>query len=150
VNALDREATETALKGVLGELDYDLAKAIDRDEETGEDRWHEWVDKFESAYIEARGELVHERVLDLPLGENDSGANTVRGYLLRLLLVLWDEQDGFSGKRPFGNSGWDYDLYKPLIEAGLVDGKFDEDGYIEEVDGRAAKRLIEDSITALI
>ena len=31
---------------------------------------------------------------------------TVKDYLKTLLHTLWDEEDGFSGKRPFGNSGW--------------------------------------------
>jgi hypothetical protein len=50
----------------------------------------------------------------------DAGANiTVRDYLFELLIAVWDEGESFSGKRPFGNSGWEYDLYAPLIQAGL-------------------------------
>lgn len=57
-----------------------------------------------------------QAVLNCPLEENDSGANTVKGYLKALLSTLWDECEGFSGKRPFGNSGWEYDLTDALIE----------------------------------
>ena len=54
---------------------------------------------------------------------------TVRQYLHELLRTLWEEQECFSGKRPFGNSGWDHDLYGPLAKAGLIDlGPLDEDG----------------------
>lgn len=56
---------------------------------------------------------------------------TVRHYLQLLMTTLWNEQEGFSGKRPFGNSGWDYDLYAPLIKAGFIKGTLDEDGYVE-------------------
>lgn len=56
-----------------------------------------------------------QAVLSCPLEENDSGAYTVKGYLKALLFTLWDEDEGFSGKRPFGNSGWECDLTEPLI-----------------------------------
>lgn len=48
---------------------------------------------------------------------------TVRGYLKALLTTLLDEEESFSGKRPFGNSGWLYDLARPLISAGVVEGQ---------------------------
>lgn len=60
-------------------------------------------------------------VLNCPLEENDSGADTVKGYLQALLYALWAEGEGFSGKRPFGNSGWEYDLTEPLIEKGFAE-----------------------------
>lgn len=61
-----------------------------------------------------------QAVLNCPLEENDSGADTVKGYLKALLFTLWDEDEGFSGKRPFGNSGWEYELTEPLIENKLA------------------------------
>lgn len=90
-----------------------------------------------------------EAVLNLPLEDNDSGADTVRGYLTQLLLRVWDEGEGFSGKRPFGNSGWHYDLITPLVRAGFVRGSFDEFGYIEDCDDLAALRLVANAIHAL-
>jgi hypothetical protein len=91
-----------------------------------------------------------EQVLSLPLPANDAAASTVREYLIELLAAVWREDEGFSGKRPFGNSGWKYDLYGPLIKAGFIDGRID-DKYdsIEEVDEAAAYRLIADAIQAL-
>ena len=68
-------------------------------------------------------------ILKLPMEESDSGATTVGGYLQKLLVTLWIEQEGFSGKRPFGNSGWDYDLMKALADGGFIKGEIDEDGY---------------------
>lgn len=88
-------------------------------------------------------------VLDLEMQENDAGAKTIRGYLIALLTELWREQEGFGGKRPFGNSGWSFELYKPLIANGLVDGAFDEDGYIETLDEKQADFLIASAILAL-
>lgn len=67
------------------------------------------------------------------MGDNDANAATVRDYLQELLLALLHEQDCFSGKRPFGNSGWfTCDLAPPLIKAGLVEGKLDSDDYTEK------------------
>jgi hypothetical protein len=94
-------------------------------------------------------ETTPQQLLDLPLPENDSGASTVRGYLVALLATLWREEQGFSGKRPFGNSGWQYDLYVPMIEAGIVGGQIDEDGYVERADVVAADKFILAAIQSL-
>jgi len=93
--------------------------------------------------------MTGAEVLAIKMGKNDSGATTIKGYLIALLDTLWEKEEGFSGKRPFGNSGWSHDLYKPLIVAGAVAGKLDSDGYIEEVDAPAANKLIFDAIASL-
>lgn len=90
-----------------------------------------------------------QQILDLPMQENDAEAATIREYLIALLAAVWTEQEGFSGKRPFGNSGWDGELEISLVRAGWVAGKVDADGYIEAVDSRAAHRLIASAIQAL-
>jgi HAMP domain-containing protein len=74
-------------------------------------------------------------VLACPMPQpNDAGAATVGDYLGRLLCALWQEGDAFSSKRPFGNSGWRYDLAQPLIAAFYVTGILDEEGDVVEVD----------------
>lgn len=94
-------------------------------------------------------------VLAVPLtkaavSECGNGTNaTIRDYLVALLRVLWHEGDEFSGKRPFGNSGWQYDLYDSLVAAGLVAAERDEDGDYASVDEAAADKLIHAAITAL-
>lgn len=89
-----------------------------------------------------------EQVLTCPMnpGDNDAGVGTVRDYLLAQLAALWEQKDGFSGKRPLGNSGWDYDVYKALIKAGLMDGTLDEDGYVDRVDESYGDALIQRAI----
>ncbi len=74
---------------------------------------------------------------------------TIREYLVGLLIAVWQQKEGFSGKRPFGNSGWEWDLFKPLIENGIVNGKLDEDGHIEKIDEEKANKVILDCIEAL-
>lgn len=78
----------------------------------------------------------------IPMGKNDIGAKTIGEYFEKLLLTLWDEQEDFSGKRPFGNGGWEYDVYASLISAGVVDGSLDEEGYVNEVSYSAANNII--------
>ena len=84
-----------------------------------------------------------EDILNLPLQEgNDAGVATIREYLEKLLILLWWEQEDFNGKRPFGNSVWDWDLYYPLIKARYIKGCIDEEGYIESCDKDAGFELI--------
>ena len=66
-----------------------------------------------------------EKVLAAPMQRNDAGASTVREYLQKLLLELWREGECFSGKRPFGNSGWEYEIYTALLREELVLGRLD-------------------------
>ena len=84
------------------------------------------------------------RVLDTPVEGDHPGL--LRDYLCALLLKLCADGSEFSGKRPFGNSSWEYDLYIGLIKGGLVEGELDEDGYVEEVDTAAADALIAEAI----
>lgn len=88
-------------------------------------------------------------VLALSMQDNDSGADTIGGYLTALLAALWEEGEGFGGKRPFGNSGWQFDLYKPLVKAGYIAGTFDEDGYLDDCDDEAGDVVIAAAIAAL-
>lgn len=74
-------------------------------------------------------------VLSITFYSNDLDKDiTLRDYFKELLKELWREQEGFSGKRPFGNSGWDADIAIALIREGLVDGDVVEyDGWDELV-----------------
>jgi len=79
-------------------------------------------------------------IADLVLGTemdpttNDAEASTIREYLTKLLLTLWNEAEGFSGKRPFGNSGWDGEIATALVKSGFISGSIDEDGYLNDYD----------------
>lgn len=107
--------------------------------------------------VDAAGGTDALAILDLPMGDNDANAATVRGYLKALLTKLWEEDEGFSGKRPFGNSGWSRELYFPLVKAGRVKGEIDtvdtyggvEQECLEEYDAEACNQLIFDAIDQL-
>lgn len=88
-------------------------------------------------------------ILDLPMDDNDAKAKTIRDYLKALLTRLWSEEEGFSGKRPFGNSGWTWDVYRALVKGGAIKGKIDSEGDLVEHDQDAADKLILDAIAGL-
>ena len=74
---------------------------------------------------------------------------TIREYLKLLLTTLWTEGERFSGKRPLGNSGWQYDVYHQLVKNNFVTGTFNEDDMLEEVDTKEANKLILELIANL-
>lgn len=89
-------------------------------------------------------------IANLTFYSNDLGEEiTIKEYLKTLLLTLWAEGEGFSSKRPLGNSGWEFDLYVPLIGAGLVKGRLDDYGYIEDIDESKASKIIKQVIESL-
>lgn len=94
--------------------------------------------------------MTGEEILNLPMGENDADAETIRAYLKALLVEVWSHNEGFSGKRPFGNSNWEYELYRALIEGGAsFAGAIDEYGDLEVNDSDELDSLIFDAIEAL-
>jgi hypothetical protein len=87
-----------------------------------------------------------QQVLDLELPENDANAPTVRAYLGTLLMNVWVDGEGFSGKRPFGNSGWQGDFDRAFIRAGWVEGTLDEEGWVDSVDSDQVDALVRGAI----
>lgn len=61
------------------------------------------------------------QILAVPLPTNDADAETVRDYLVALVREVWRYEECFDGKRPFGNSGWQSEVYDGLTAAGLDD-----------------------------
>lgn len=88
-------------------------------------------------------------ILALPMQDNDADAATIRDYLVALLVEVWADGEGFSGKRPFGNSGWSGELFIPLVKAGIIDGQLDEDDNLDDCDDRAGELAIHAAIKAL-
>lgn len=67
---------------------------------------------------------------------------SIKEYFHELLKVLWDEKEGFSGKRPFGNSGWEADIAKCLVKNGFVKGKLDSEGDLQECNWQAVDMFV--------
>lgn len=74
-----------------------------------------------------------DRVLDLDMDSRDHRNTTIREYLTALLSAVWEQEEGFSGKRPFGNSGWVLDFVKPLAKAGYIEAEYNSE-YPDELD----------------
>lgn len=70
-------------------------------------------------------EAAPESALDtlaLPIEQDDlpaASAPTVGAYLAEILITLLREGAGFSGKRPLGNSDWDYSIDEALKDLDL-------------------------------
>lgn len=86
--------------------------------------------------------MTDDEILELKM-TSDIGETTIREWLRELLLTLWREGEGFSGKRPFGNGGWEFDAYAALIKDGVVNGKLDEYGHVEKVDSDEAEKIVD-------
>ncbi len=84
-----------------------------------------------------------EQVLATPVDDMLASDETaLRDILATLLAKVWIEDEGFDGKRPFGNSGWKNDIVAAMVKAGVLDGLLDEWGDLDEVDYDAADALI--------
>lgn len=87
------------------------------------------------------------KALSIKFSCNAGDDITIKDYMFKILDAFWYEQESFSGKRPLGDSGWQYDLYYPLIKEGLVEGKIDEEYQtVEDVEDVEADTLIRDII----
>jgi hypothetical protein len=91
-----------------------------------------------------------QQVLDTPMQENDADAATIREYLYLLLRDVWIQEQGFNGKRPFGNSCWQSEVYEALGKANYIALTLDDDGYVDEVDDDAGDALIHSAIASLL
>jgi hypothetical protein len=92
--------------------------------------------------------MTSAEILALPMDHNDAGATTIQAYLQALLVTLWQEEESFSGKRPFGNSDWQWDVYKALVKGGAVPGKVDDDD-LQELDEKLANEVMLEVIEAM-
>lgn len=66
-----------------------------------------------------------KKILALPMGEDADAGPTVGDYLRITLKALIHEGEGFSGKRPLGNSDWDSQLAIALIKGVALKGAMD-------------------------
>lgn len=74
---------------------------------------------------------------------------TLKKYFILLVELFWSDPEDFNGKRPFGNSGWQDDLYQALIKNKFVEGEVKEedgDSYIDNLDFNEADRVIAEAL----
>lgn len=89
-----------------------------------------------------------QRTLDavMDASGNDAGAATIREYLASLLHELFRQGADFSGKRPFGHSGWEADLELALVKAHLITGRVNSDDQLVFADYEEASNLLHAAI----
>jgi hypothetical protein len=90
--------------------------------------------------------MTNEEILSIKL---DGQRQTIKGYLMELLATLWREGDSFSGKRPFGESGWQYPVYISLVKVGVLEGGFDKYDTLIDFDRKKADQMISELINSL-
>ncbi len=74
---------------------------------------------------------------------------TVRSYMLELVAAVLIEEESFSGKRPFGESGWRVGIEEALIKGGFLKGKVNEPGYGCTFDPQDFKKLVRNLVKAM-
>lgn len=100
--------------------------------------------------MESKVKMTGDKILAIKMRPNDAEADTVREYLCRLAEGVALFEEGFSGKRPFGNSGWQKsELHAALVYGGAIDGAVYDDRPLKyrQADADAAIRL---AIKALV
>ncbi len=73
------------------------------------------------------------RALQAPVEIEGADVATIGELLGNLAAGTWSNSN-WNGKRPFGNSGWHWDVYAALIKAGLISGRIEidaEGSYVE-------------------
>ena len=92
--------------------------------------------------------MDYETILETEF-DNDLGTTTIRSFLKTLLATLISEGESFSGKRPFGNSDWEYQLANALVNCGAITGTLDEDGYADDFEWEDYHVIMSDLVEAL-
>jgi hypothetical protein len=65
------------------------------------------VNEYATQYVRE----YHKHIIDAPIELIDfDGPITLRQWCREVLKELWRKEEGFSGKRPFGNGGWKRDI----------------------------------------
>jgi len=67
--------------------------------------------------------MTGKEILELEIRNDDTErVSTIREYLKELVALVITEEEGFSGKKPWGNSDWQYSLGAALVRAGAIEG----------------------------
>lgn len=82
------------------------------------------------------------RVLDTEMLGNEIGADTIRDFLTELLWAAWSGEGDFDGRYPLNLSTRRREVYRTLVDAGLISGRLDERDQLAEADETAGNRLI--------
>lgn len=85
--------------------------------------------------------MAHVEKIDDVLGMDVEG-RTLRAVLKDLLSMVLLQGEQFNGKRPWGDSGWEWDIYRAMVVNGFINGTVDEDGDIYDIDNTKGDELL--------
>jgi len=86
--------------------------------------------------------INYDKILASPYDETTS----IKQQLQKLLKKVMKEQECFSGKRPFGDGCYYFEIYAALAKAGVTFIMLDEDGYVNDLDDKKTTNLIDELI----
>ena len=86
-------------------------------------------------------------LLDTPI--DWEGSKTLREAFKLLLKTLFEEGEYFSGKRPLGNSSWEWEIGAEFIKAGILKGNDGSDGSDVAFDWEEYQTIINDALDDL-
>lgn len=66
-------------------------------------------------------------LLTLPVVVMGLGPTTIKELLIAILGRFWKDPEGFRGKRPFGDSGWQSEVFLALVQNGLLSSMNEHD-----------------------
>ena len=117
------------------------------------ERYIEFVETYDELVKHIRnsvqGSDVGNKILSCPMQDNNAEANTINQYLIALADSVWEQDESFSGKRPFGNSGWKYEIYEALARNGFIKCTLYDEGDIDDIDTAEGDKLISLAIETL-
>jgi hypothetical protein len=74
--------------------------------------------------------------------DRDNSIMSIREYLYELFSDLFHQGEDFNSKRPWGNSGWQFDVYTALIREGILPGMLDSEGFLNNCDEDECKKFV--------
>lgn len=94
--------------------------------------------------------MTNKEILDLEFESGDLNTTiSIRDFFKKLLTTLFEKGECFSGKRPFGNSGWDWDLKICLVKNAIIKGEYDSKYDDWDFDSKEADKKILELISEL-
>ena len=70
-------------------------------------------------------------ILDVVFTHINLGETTLRECFCEIVTRVWTENEEFRGKYALGDSDWQVDIYRLLIQQNLISGTIDENGDVE-------------------
>lgn len=95
--------------------------------------------KMDCIHYVPKDPVDYESIIKIMGGYFYEDEITLGQSLLKLLLGVMKQGEGFSGKHPFGNSGWEWIHIEELVKSGFIKGELTDEGDLEILSGGLGK-----------